>query len=239
MLNFSRGKYNSKLKSLDYKLGPLYTFSLLSGKNCPYAKSCKSQVSDNNGKLTIRDGPHTEFRCFSASQELVYRNVYNQRKNNWEQLYKTGPKNYYQLIYDSLPKDGNIFRIHIGGDYFNQTYFDSWLHIALDFPDKIFYSYTKSLPFWIKRIDSIPENFKLTASRGGTKDNLIKEYGLKEAVVVFSVEEAYQLGLEIDHDDNHALGEKSFALLIHNTQPKQTKASKALQKIKNASKTIS
>ena len=51
---------------------------------------------------------------------------------------------------------------------------------------------------------------------------------LKYAKVVFSEEEAAELGLEIDHDDSHAYGgDKSFALLIHGTQPSDTMAAKA------------
>ena len=54
--------------------------------------------------------------------------------------------------------------------------------------------------------------------------------------VVFSEEEAEQKGLEIDHDDAHALGKKSFALLLHGTQPKGSEASKALQVLRKAGK---
>ena len=51
---------------------------------------------------------------------------------------------------------------------------------------------------------------------------MITTYNLKEAIVVYSEQEAYDLGLEIDHDDTHAIKNdgKSFALLIHGTQPK-------------------
>jgi len=53
--------------------------------------------------------------------------------------------------------------------------------------------------------------------------------------VVFSEEEAAKLGLEIDHDDSHAYkGDKSFALLLHGTQPKGTMAAKAKNKLVTA-----
>lgn len=65
----------------------------------------------------------------------------------------------------------------------------------------------------------IPSNFRLTASEGGKRDHLIAEYGLETSKVVFSIEEAAALGLQIDHDDSHAYdGSNSFALLIHGTQ---------------------
>ena len=66
-------------------------------------------------------------------------------------------------------------------------------------------------------------------------DHLINEYGLKEAVVVFSELEATKLGYEIDHDDSHAIENdgKSFALLLHGTQKAGSDASQA-QKIMKA-----
>jgi hypothetical protein len=48
------------------------------------------------------------------------------------------------------------------------------------------------------------DNFKLTASEGGKHDDLIESESLKFAKVLFSIEEARELDLEIDHDDSHA-----------------------------------
>ena len=73
----------------------------------------------------------------------------------------------------------------------------------------------------------------LTASRGGKYDDLIDLHAWKEAIVVFSEEEAEELDLEIDHDDSHAaFGAEDFALLIHGTQPAGSAASEALKVIK-------
>lgn len=137
------------------------------------------------------------------------------------------------LLEANLPKKFDILRVHVGGDFFNQVYFDGWMEVARRNPDKHFYAYTKSLKFWVKRIDSIPSNFSLTASYGGKHDELIVEHGLKYAEVVYSEEQADAMQFEIDHDDYHAaFGKKSFALLIHGTQPKGSEASQALQELK-------
>ena len=62
-------------------------------------------------------------------------------------------------------------------------------------------------------------------------------HGWKEALVVYSEQEAIDKGLEIDHDDTHAaFGKENFALLIHGTQPKGSAASVALSAIKKANK---
>lgn len=95
-------------------------------------------------------------------------------------------------------------------------------------PHILFYAYTKSLKYWIDYALPIPNNLKLTASWDNSNSFIIEMKNLKYAKVVFSEEEAAELGLEIDHDDSHAYGgDKSFALLIHGTQPKGTTAAKA------------
>src|SRR5262249_8135618 len=92
-----------------------------------------------------------------------------------------------------------------------------------------------SLPYWVKRLDVIPDNLILTASYGGTHDHLIDAHNLRSARVVFSVQEAAALGLEIDHDDSHAMtAGPSFALLIHGSQPRGTNASPAVAVLRAA-----
>lgn len=234
-LKFGRG--NAKLDALESKTGKqVYTFSLLSGFTCPYAKDCLSKaVIDSNGKRHIKDGPDTQFRCFSASQEVLFTNVYKQRAENFRLLReaKTADK-MSELIQSSLPRKAGIIRIHVGGDFFSQEYMYAWLRVAKMNPDKIFYAYTKSLQYWVNLrsiIDSLP-NMVMTASYGGRLDNLIELFNLRYAKVVFSRAEAKQLKLPIDHDDSHAalpkLRNKSFALLLHGVQPKGSKAGKAL-----------
>jgi hypothetical protein len=62
----------------------------------------------------------------------------------------------------------------------------------------------------------IPANFIITASYGGTNDDLIAKHKMKYAKVVSSKYEAKKLGLEIDKDDSHAaFGKKPFAVLLH------------------------
>jgi hypothetical protein len=79
------------------------------------------------------------------------------------------------------------------------------------------------------------DNFKLTASEGGKHDDLIESESLRSEKVLFSIEEAQGLGLEIDHDDSHAYAsDKSFAPLLHGTQRKETLAAKAMSALRIA-----
>ena len=226
------GEPNSKLKKLIKKLGlTLKTFTLPAGHTCPGAKDCLSRADRETGK--IQDGPDTKFRCFAASAEAVYPSLRKMVWHNFE-LIKSALKNSIDacadLISESLPKKFDIMRVHVGGDYFSKRYLQAWIEVAKRNPDKIFYSYSKSLSFF--KQFALPDNLVLTASRGGKWDDLIDLHGWKEAVVVYGEEEARQRGLEIDHDDTHAaFGKENFALLIHGTQPKGSVASAALSKI--------
>ena len=236
---------NAKLKALAKRLGlKLRTFTLPSGFTCPGALECLSRANRQTGKIT--DGPETKYRCFQVSAEAVYPSLRKMVWHNFEQIntiatdawrYK---KDVVQAVADLI--DGSlpaldILRVHVGGDFYSQVYFDAWMEVARRYPDKLFYAYTKSLKFWVERYNDIPKNFVLTASRGGKHDHLIDEFMLKEAVVVFSEEEAEEKGLEIDHDDWHAAyGEESFALLLHGTQPKGSEAGEALKVLRRAGK---
>jgi len=111
----------------------------------------------------------------------------------------------------------------------------AWIEVAKRNPEKIFYSYSKSLHFF--KEFALPENLVLTASRGGKHDDMIESDGWKEALVVYSEQEAQERGLEIDHDDTHAaFGKENFALLIHGTQPAGSAASKALSLLRKQGK---
>jgi len=233
LLKFSDANKQAKLGQIKEFIpnANIHSLSLPSGYTCPFADECLSKADRNTGKIT--DGKNTKFRCFSTSTESVFPTVRNQRWHNFDLLRKIKNVNdMAKLINDSLPTKANIIRIHVGGDFFNAKYFNAWLKVASMNKNIIFYAYTKSIKFWIDSLNGdglrIPTNLILNASRGGTQDHLIDEYNLKCAEVVYSVEQAEELGLEIDHDESHAIiGTKSFALLIHGTQPKGTDAAQA------------
>lgn len=215
----------------------VYSFDLLSGWSCPFAKLCRSKVKLVDGKRKVVDGQHTQFRCFSASQEATYTNVYKLRAANYNFMksLKSAAVMFTNLL-NALPQNAGVVRIHVAGDFFNQMYFDAWLSVAFARPDVLFYAYTKSLPYWLARRDTIPNNMILTASYGGEHDAMIEQYGFRSAKVVFSEQEAAELGLEIDHDDSHAanpdIRNQDFALLIHGIQPAGSEAASAIRQLK-------
>lgn len=228
----------AKLDTLKFRTGnaklnkSIATFSLPAGHTCPFAKECLSKSDLLTGKII--DGQHCRFRCFAATSEARATNVRKQRWGNFTILKDAKrEKKMGEIIQHSLPHGMDKIRVHVSGDFFNEWYYVAWLNVALNNPLVTFYGYTKALPFWVKYLRDIPNNFRFTASKGGTHDHLIGEYGLRSAEVVFSVEEAFDKGLEIDHDDSHAIAPngKDFALLIHATQPVGTPAAAAWAKI--------
>jgi len=270
MLKFSQAnnkiKHLAKVKAIKAYLEnkrKVYSLDLLSGFSCPYARDCLSKVKEKEGKKTIVDGPNTQWRCFSASQEVVYPALYNLRKNNFDYLVSKirngqkslnwGRKELADDIESQLPKDLGVLRIHVGGDFFSQTYFDAMALVARRNPDKLFYAYTKSLGMWICRIGQLTDNFVLTASRGGRLDHLIDENNLRSVTVVADPivcekvgklkhhKRMPKLGLPydhfpIDHDDSHAADpskrNQDFALLLHGIQPAGSDSGKALRSLK-------
>ena len=208
------------------------TFSLPSGWTCPSANECLCKANRSTGLLT--DGPETKFRCFAASQEALFANVRTARWNNFELLKAAKTvQGMADLIHNSLPLGIAKVRVHVSGDFFNETYFKAWLNVAAANPALIFYGYTKQLQYLVKFREVMPKNFRFVASKGGMQDKLIAKYKLVSAEVVFSTEEARRKGLEIDHDDSHAIAAtKSFALLLHGTQPAGSVAGEAWTVIK-------
>ena len=223
------GSGNAKIKGV-------FTFALPAGWSCPFANACLSKSNKVTGKIT--DGANAEFRCYAASGESLYPRVRKLLWNNFNLLKNKSIANMVELIQSSLPTNRihSIIRIHTHGDFFNQDYFDAWLKVIENNPQMHFYAYTKALPFWIKRLNNIPANMVLNASRGGTHDYLIDKYNLKSAEVVFSVKEAKKKGMKIDHDDSLAMSlvAQNFALLIHGAQAAGSAASKAWYAIKRA-----
>lgn len=210
----------------------IFTFSLPSGYTCPGAKDCLAKANVETGRIV--DGPHQKYRCFSATDETRP----SVRKARWHNFYLLtacpDTASMVKLIEMSMPKQANKIRIHVGGDFFSQTYFDAWLTVSERHPDIMFYAYTKSVHFVRERWERVQrsKNFKLTSSSGGKFDHVAEELGMIRAEVVLHPEEAEAKGLEIDHDDSHAYENiASFALLIHGTQPKGSAASEAKKRL--------
>jgi len=248
MLYFSEA--NAKIETLGKYLGlgkgeKIYSLDLPAGYSCPGARDCLSRVVvDEAGNKSIKDGRFTQFRCFSASQEVVFPGTYKRRRQNFDALRSMrGAGQVCDLILATLPRKCKVLRYHVSGDFFKYTHLLGAVRAAEQRPDVLFYAYTKSLPF-IHRLyldgydlsflykGVLLHNFLLTGSVGGKYDHLIKKLEIRTAKVVFSRDET---AMPIDHDDSHAATVGgNFALLLHGTQPKGSEAAEAWKLVKKS-----
>lgn len=196
-----------------YYRGIVHEFNLPTGHTCPFAETCLVKVNKETGKFTNKS---TDYFCYASKPER-FPAVRNHR---WENLEAVRGKEVF-----TLPSKIKHLRIHASGDFFSQSYFDAWLETAYRNPDVEIWAYTKSLKFWVKRVNDIPKNFILTASYGGRTDELINLYGLKNVKVVKSVEEAKAMNRPIDVNDDYArIPHINFALLDNTIVGKQKQA---------------
>jgi hypothetical protein len=226
-----RAGYDGRTLILNLPSGPL--------NSCPFAKDCAASPvpMDADGNILPRtrwreatnwkivNGEHQQFRCYAASLEVIFKGLRENAHHNLDMLQaarKAGGRwGMAALIERSLKRAGawdtkSVLRLHSSGEFFTAGYLDAWIDVARATPSNRYYAYTKAVGWVVARRDRIPSNLNITMSRGGTQDDLISRFGLKESVVVGSEEEAAALGLEVDHDDSHALfGSESFALVIH------------------------
>ena len=246
MLKFSK-EDNAKLKSIKewskIKNPKVYSISLLSGFSCSFASDCQTYAIENKitKKRTVLDGKNAKFRCFSAIQESQYTPTYNQRKHNLDSILaiRNDVEKMTSLIMDSLenpadknknslPKNADYIRVHVGGDFVTSEYMLAWFNVARMNPTIKFYAYTKAIGWMQDNEDMRPKNFRMIASFGSKEDHLITKDTIS-ANVVFHPNETK---LPIDHNEYYAINDKgSFSLLLHGTQKKNSLGSKALSRM--------
>ena len=193
-----------------------WSWSIPSGTTCPGAEQCLAKVDRDTGQMT--NGPKQTFKCYAAVSER-YPSVRKRYWCNFDAVRGLKADDVAAVLAGCFPKNAKRVRVHTAGDFFSEEYFKGWMQFAVKKPDVQFWAFTKSLPFWIRNMDSVPPNMELQASYGGKWDGLIDEHGLKYAKVVWSPEEAESLCLEIDTDDKlAAFPGPSFALLENFTK---------------------
>ena len=162
-------------KKADYYEGVVHEFNLPTGWSCPMAKQCLVKVDRDTGKQRNKS---TEYKCYAASAER-FPAVRDLRWFNFEYMRRQPDP-----ATITIAPEVKSVRIHASGDFFNQWYFDIWLEICRRHPDVEFWAYTKSIEYWLNRIDEIPGNLVLNASLGGRQDHLIDKDRMKFVEVV-------------------------------------------------------
>jgi hypothetical protein len=246
LLKFQPMRDNAKLKVTLAEFARLtgnadargYSFSLPSGHTCGnLARTCLTFANRTTG--TITRGKDAEFFCFSALNETrpIVRAA---RWHNYDLLLKlwsyagTDHIDIANLILEALPANADLIRVHVGGEYpataMGREYMRAWFHVAKVTGIHV-YSYTKNVETYLEIRDEKPDNFNMTISVGGMRDDLIAKHNLKHARVIFHPDQAN--GMPIDHNDiNAVFGDHSFNLLLHGTQPAGSAAGAAIKRLK-------
>lgn len=217
---------------------------LPAGYTCPFADKCKTFAHRKGKEFPLQPGQDKrlklkqtgDIRCFAASREAQYKDLRNLRWRNLDLLneFKGDLTGMTDLLlrsleyYEHTKKKIRIFRVHDSGDFYSQEYFDAWVAVAHKRTDILFYAYTTSIPYWAERIEELPKNFRLIASKGGKRDDLIDKHDLRQAIIVTDKGDAIRQRLNIDVNEFLAIfSDKDFALLVHNTQAKGTDLARA------------
>ena len=128
------------------KLKGIWHFSLPSGFTCPGAFNCKTFADRVTGKIRDEQTPDADgifYRCYAAMDEARRPNVRDARWHNFDLLKACkSTKDKVALIVRSIKQTGLVrggtLRVHIGGDYYNQSYFNAWMQAARFFPNVVF-----------------------------------------------------------------------------------------------------
>ena len=158
---------NSKIKKTAKLNGVrLYEFNLPAVSTCPFADTCKDI-------------------CYADKGTYKYPNVQAKYHSNYE-LTKNPPAFMARIHTELILKRVEYVRIHSSGDFYSMKYLKTWLEIARNFPNIIFYGYTKSVSM-LQSLE-LPVNFIFCFSIGGKLDHKIKP-GERRAVIFDSKEE--------------------------------------------------
>ena len=99
---------------------------------------------------------------------------------------------------------GKAVRIHDAGDFYDESYFQRWVHIARKAPYVLFYAYTKEVSMMLRYMHHFPKNFRIVFSYGGKEDRLINRDEHRHADVFPTAQELNEAGY-FDQADNDLL----------------------------------
>lgn len=180
-----------------------------------------------NGTLTCPNASKCIIGCYAKSGAYVWSTVAQAYENR---LSLSRTKGFEHVIVSQIDKlmskhkTGTIMlRIHDSGDFYSQSYFDTWLKIAqvyLNEPRVQFYAYTKMVQMGKASQDWTPKNFTLIYSFGGREDSHIDTEHDRHSFVFQNETECAAMGYsDASHDDMVALGPNNkIGLVYHGTK---------------------
>ena len=139
-------RYRKDIRVLTWGLPPIST--------CPGAGLCKAFCYARAGRMLMGSATTAMARRFKQSKRADF---------------------VAMMVNELSRRKCDMVRLHDSGDFYGIWYLDKWCQIALKFPDKVFFAYTKMVQL-IKPLiaeGSIPANLRIIYSMGGKWDNRI------------------------------------------------------------------
>jgi hypothetical protein len=179
-LHFTWGLNNSKLRALAESTGmSTLAFDIPAGFTCPAAYICQTYANRTTGKIT--QGKHSQFTCYAARNEGIYKNSRLAHWHNFDLIQETlkqekGIESLAQMLSDDIRLlNPGIVRIHSSGDMFTSAYTLAWIRVAELNPDVIFFGYTKVYASY-QMLDSVHyANLGFAFSLGSRDDRLVRD----------------------------------------------------------------
>lgn len=115
-----------------------------------------------------------------------------------------------------------VIRIHDSGDFYSPKYLTDWLHIIDNFPQVLFYAYTKQVALLRRSMADRLRNFVYILSEGGKLDQLIGP-NMRHSRVFNSLAELRKAGYDnATKNDSVAFTSKSgkIGLVYHGAKSK-------------------
>lgn len=198
---------NSKRKQIDYSkkstirkhyiksLG-LYVADMLTNGNDKLDK--KILIFDIPAVSTCKNCKTCKKDCYALKSQLQYPATYNKRVLNYW-IAKNDLNLFKKMITEQLRKSKEkIIRIHTSGDFFNQNYINTWINMAVDFPEKQFYCYTKTDKLFnfpsLKNFNIVKSILQDNTKNFGTmeeikeKRTMLKKAGIKSKICTYGIE---------------------------------------------------
>ena len=192
-------KANAKIKAiaefLNCPMSHVISVNMVSGYTCAMGSACKGLYNPLTG-ITIWSDV-LEFPCYDVKAQQMYKAVAPLQWHNFNTLKNLDAEQMASVILASLPKRLRVVRIHSAGDFFSKEYYKAWRIVANARPEVIFFGYTKHAAY----VGS-EENFHMIFSLGSKQDAIAIANGLPVCRVVASKEQAEQMGLTLQCEEN-------------------------------------
>jgi len=167
---------NSKMKKTNKVMNVnVYNFGIAAYKSKDGDSICKNAL-------------HCVADCYARQGAYRFSNV----KAAFENRYQiTLGDRFEDLMCNEISKKRAIthVRIHDSGDFYSLDYLEKWITIMQEYPNIIFYAYTKEISLLKNNKEHLPSNFKYIFSYGGKQDYLIDKDKDRHAIVYNNIDD--------------------------------------------------